>query len=100
MGNTMGQDNEELCRRLKSLEEEFDTKNIEHSYRLREQVMCLEAKIVECNGKLESYRSKFVASHQQRGIVTGITRVASLLPKTSPTHNITRCTSLLPVIPH
>merc|ERR1712007_220255 len=83
--NTLGQDNEELCRRMKSLEEEFDAKNIEHSYRLREQAMCLEAKIVECNGKLESYQSEVVASHQQLGIVKGITRGVSLFPMISQT---------------
>jgi len=78
--NTLGQDSEELCRRMKSQEEEFDAKNIEHSCRLREQVICLEAKIVECNGKFESYQNEFVASQQQLGIMNGITRGASLFP--------------------
>jgi len=91
--NTLGQDNEELCRRMKSLEEEFDAKNIEHSYRLREQVMSLEAKIVECNGKVESHQNEFVASHQQLGIATNITRGTSprgvsLFPMTSQSHTL------------
>jgi len=97
--STLGQDNKELCRRMKSLEEEFDAKNIEHAYRLREQVMSLEAKIVECNGKVESYQSEFVTSHQQPGIVKGITRGGGLFPMTSQTHtcvsriNSSRCNS-------
>jgi len=73
---------------MKSLEKEFDAKNIEHSYRLCEQAICLEAKIVECNGKLESYQSEFVASQQQLGIINGITRGASLFPMTSQTHSL------------
>jgi len=73
---------------MKSLEKEFDAKNIEHSYRLCEQAICLEAKIVECNGKLESYQSEFVASQQQPRIMNGITRGASLFPMTSQTHSL------------
>jgi len=61
--------------------------NIEQSYRLREQVVCWEAKVVEGNEKLESYQSEFVASHQQLGIAKGLTRGANLFPMTSQTRS-------------